>query len=216
VSSRLAAVVLFGGLPVLLMVGVLQQRGLGWDFRAFYVAGRDYLAGVSPYPGHSLTAIANKQAFVYPAPVAALFVPFALLPYTLALALWLVGSVVAIGVALWLLGVRDWRCFGALMLTRPAEQAVRLGTLMPALVLLLAVVWRYRQREWLMAASAGLLALSKLFLFPVLIWLAATRHLRAAVAGATGRDRGVCARVAAARVLDAEVVSGPAARTRRL
>jgi hypothetical protein len=173
-------------LPVLLTVEALRQRGLGWDFRAFYLAGNAYLAGASPYPGHALSALANKQGFVYPAPVAALFVPFAVLPYPLALVLWLLGSVAALGSALWLLGVRDWRVFGALMLTRPAEQAVRLGTLMPALVLLLALVWRLRDREWLVAAAAGLLALSKLFLFPVLIWLAATRRSRAALAGAGG------------------------------
>src|SRR5690242_3440363 len=96
---------LFAVLPVLLMARALREAGLGWDFHTFYLAGRAYLAGRSPYPAVSLAALADKQAFVYPAPTAALFVPLAVLPYTAALILWLAGSLAAVFLALHVLGV---------------------------------------------------------------------------------------------------------------
>lgn len=188
---RFASFALFAVLPLILMVVSLRAHGLGWDFRAFYLGARAYLSGLSPYPAHSLAGLASKQNFVYPAPVAALFAPLALLPYALALTLWLVGSVAAIGLALRLLGVRDWRCFGALFLTYPAREAVRLGTLMPLLMLLLALLWRYRERATRAACLAAIVALAKVFLFPVLVWLAATRRFRAAALG-TALAAGMC------------------------
>lgn len=181
--AHVANVLAFGVLPAMFMVPLLRERGLGWDFRAFYLGAHAYLAGASPYPSHSLAALATKQGFVYPAPMAALFAPFAVLPYSLALAIWLCLSVLAIALALRVLGVEDWRCFGALFLTHPVQQAVRLGTLMPVLMLLLALLWKYRDRVWPAAVLAAVLAVSKLFLLPMLLWLAATHRLRAAVAG---------------------------------
>jgi Glycosyltransferase family 87 len=188
---QLASLLVFGLLPTLIMVSLLRERGFGWDFRAFYLGTRDYLSGVSPYPGHSLAALADKQGFVYPAPMAALFAPFALLPYTLAVCVWLALSVAAFAVALRLLGVRDWRCLGALFLTHPVQQSVRLGTLMPVLMLLLALLWKYRERLWTAAALAAVLAVSKLFLFPLLFWLAVTRRLKTA-ALAAAIAAGIC------------------------
>lgn len=176
---------LFAVLPAFLTGRLIVQHGLGWDFRAFYDGAHAYLHGASPYPRDSLAALADKQEFVYPAPTALLLAPFALLPYTAALVLWLVLSVGAIALALRVVGVRDWRCFGALMLTLPAEHSVRLGTLGPLMLLLLALVWRYRDRVVLAAVLAAVLALSKVFLAPLLFWLAFTRRLRSAVLAAS-------------------------------
>lgn len=181
---QLASLLVFGLLPTLIMVSLLRERGFGWDFRAFYLGARGYLAGVSPYPGDSLAALASKQGFVYPAPMAALFAPLALLPYPLAVSAWLALSVASIAVALRLLGVRDWRCLGALFLTHPVQQSVRLGTLMPVLMLLLALLWRHRERLWTAATLVAVLAVSKLFLFPLFFWLAVSRRLKTAVLGA--------------------------------
>lgn len=189
---RLASFALFAVLPAVMTAGALRERGLGWDFHAFYFGARAYLAGASPYPAHSLAALAGKQGFVYPAPMAALFAPLALLPYTVSLTLWLVGSVGAIAIALRVLGVRDWRCLGALFLTHPVLESVRLGTLMPVLTLLLALLWTHRERVVLAAGLVAVLALSKVFLFPLVIWLAATRRVRTAVLG-TAIAAGLCA-----------------------
>ena len=178
--AQSASLLVFGLLPILLMVSLLRQQGFGWDFRAFYLGAQAYLHGVSPYPSQSLAALASKQGFVYPAPMAALFAPFAVLPYTLALAAWVALSVGAIAAALWLVGVRDWRCLGALFLTHPVEQSVRLGTLMPILTLLLALLWKYRERVWTAGVLAAVLAVSKVFLFPLILWLVVTRRVKTA------------------------------------
>jgi alpha-1,2-mannosyltransferase len=175
---RLVTVGLFGLLPAVQLVQALFHPGLGWDFHAFYDAGRHYLVGASPYGSQSLAAVSSKQEFVYPAAVAAVFAPFALLPYAVALALWLVASSAAVVVALWLLGVRDWRCYGALFLTSPLQEGIRLGTLMPFLTLLLALLWRYRDQVVAAAGLAAAVALSKLFLLPLLVWLAVTRRVK--------------------------------------
>jgi glycosyl transferase family 87 len=182
---QVVSVVLFGVLPLAMMIMQLRKPGLGWDFRVFYLGARHYLDGASPYSGHSLAVLADKRSFVYPAPMAALFVPFALLPYTLALGLWLLGSVLAVAVGLRALGVGDWRCCGALFLTAPAQQGVRLGTLMPVLMLLIALLWKYRDRVAIAAVTCAIVALSKVFLFPLLIWLAVTRRLKTALLAIT-------------------------------
>lgn len=187
VTTRLvhvASLALFAALPIVLTVVALTAYGRGWDFRAFYLGARAYLSGNSPYPNHSLVALATKQGFVYPAPIAALLAPLALLPYGLSFALWLAGSIAAVAIALRILGVRDWRCFGALFLTYPMRESVRLGTLMPLLLLLLALLWKHRDRLWRAASLVAVLALSKVFLFPLMLWLVATRRWKTAGAGA--------------------------------
>jgi len=190
-APRATNVFVFAVLPAAWMAWNLHFPGLGWDFRVFYDASRHYLAGESPYPGHTLAALADKQQFVYPAPMAALLVPLAVLPYQLALVIWLVASVAAYAVTLRLLGVRDRRCFGALFLLLPVQYSVRLGTLMPILMLLLAVLWRYRDRRVTAAVVAAVLAVSKLFLFPLLVWLVVTRRFRTA-AIACAVSAGMC------------------------
>ena len=178
-------VLVFGALPVALTASTLAKPGRGWDFRVFYLAGQAYLDGRSPYP-HAAThaAVAAKNAFVYPAPAAAAFAPFAALPYGVAFGLWLTLSIVAIPAAVRILGVTDWRCMGALFLTAPVRDGLRLGTIMPVLLLLVALLWHYRNsavRAAVLAAAAGV---AKLVLLPLVVWLAATRRFRAAALAA--------------------------------
>jgi alpha-1,2-mannosyltransferase len=174
----------FAVLPAVCLAWILRLHGLGWDFQVYFQAAQHYVSGRTPYPGHQLAALAGKQVFVYPAPMAALLAPLTLLPYTVALGLWIAGSVAALAGALWLLGVRDWRCFGALFLTIPVLQGVRAGTLMPVLTLLLALLWRYRDNRTAAALLAAVLVISKVFLFPLLAWLAVTRRSRTALLAA--------------------------------
>ena len=66
------------------------------------------------------------------------------LPPTVAdLAIGLVG-LVCIGAALWLVGVRDWRVYGATALWPQVIGEIRISHLTPVLCLLAAIVWRYR------------------------------------------------------------------------
>ena len=83
--------------------------------------------------------------------------------------------------------MRDWRCYGESLIWAPVWFSVRLGALSLPIALLLAVAWRYRHRVAPVAAAlAGGIAL-KLFVWPVIVWLGATRRwktLDAVVAGA--------------------------------
>lgn len=165
-----------------------------FDFRQFWQGGKDVVDGVSPYPSEQLLATAGDHLtpeeiqvvfrFPYPAAAALFLAPFGALPFDVAAVLWgalLIGVLFA---AMWILGVRDWRVAGVVIASAPVIAAVRLGTLTPVLILLLAVAWRWRDRWW---AAGGALAAAlslKLFLWPMVVWLAATRRFAAAAAAA--------------------------------
>jgi len=172
------------GVPVGLLVSAVignlgRSDGLG-DFRIYRLAGRAVLHGQSPYMSPQSILAHGSGGFVYPAPAAWAMVPFSLLPFTLAALCFTVLTVGAVIGSLWLLGVRDLRCFGVALLMMPVSTAITTGTVSTLLTCAAALVWRYRDRVVLPAvALAGSLMLKPL-LWPVAIWLAATRRWRAA------------------------------------
>ena len=102
------------------------------------------LDGRNPYPPPTAAGVAPGDRFVYPPPVALLLLPFGLLPFGVAAALITVVLLAAVAATLAVLGVRDWRCYGAAYLSIPVLHDVRLGALTPLLALGLALVWRWR------------------------------------------------------------------------
>jgi len=89
-----------------------------------------------------------------------------------------IGCLVA---SLRLLGVRDWRVYGLPLLTAPVFDAAGLGTVTFVLLLLVALGWRLRGSAWAGVALA-IAAETKLFLWPLLLWLVITRRFRACLA----------------------------------
>src|SRR5213596_1667422 len=55
-----------------------------------------------------------------------------------------------------------------------------IGTLSPVLALGAAVAWRYRDRRWAVATAIAVVVVTKIFLWPLVIWLIATRRFRTA------------------------------------
>jgi alpha-1,2-mannosyltransferase len=151
------------------------------DFLIFRRAGDLVLHGHSPYVAPTAALLAQNDKFVYPTPFAFLFAPFALLPLSVAKASFTVLSIAALAAALRLLGVRDWRCYAAALLGGPVLVSFTAGTIGPVLLLLVAAAWRYRDRAWA-GVLLALAAAFKLLLWPVLVWLLATRRLRASLA----------------------------------
>jgi hypothetical protein len=190
-TRRSGAVLLLGLLPVALLAAFLAGsigHHPAYDFRALWAAGRDVLHGRSPYPtARHLEALRGTaiDEFVYPAAVAVAALPLAALPFGAAAAVWTGLLLAASGLALWLVGVRDWRCYGALLACPATLDAIRLGTLTPVLVLLAAAAWRWRDAAWRCGLAVAGAVVAKVFLVPLLVWLVATRRLRAA-AIATG------------------------------
>jgi glycosyl transferase family 87 len=155
----------------------------GSDFWTFWRSGRDVLHGRSPYPSlASLPADAGRTfaPFVYP-PVAALWMaPLAVLPFAAANVVFVIVNLAAIGGALWLLGVRDPRCYGIAYGSAPVFAAAALGTVSPLLLLGVAGAWRYRERAVVVGLLVAAVVTMKLFLWPLGLWLLATRRFRAA------------------------------------
>ena len=174
---RLGEFGLLGLAPVLLaltvIVGAIGNR-YAFDFHgALWQAARDVLDGRNPYPPATPAGVAPGDRFVYPPPVAILLLPLGALPFPLAAGIITVVLIAAVAATLWVLDVRDWRCYGAAYLSIAVLHDIRLGALTPLLALGLALTWRWRDQARA-AIPLALIAVAKLFLWPLGIWLIAT------------------------------------------
>jgi alpha-1,2-mannosyltransferase len=151
------------------------------DFGYFRTAALDVIHGKSPYVKPTAAAFAHYDKFVYPPVAALLFAPFAAMPSEVARALMFVAGVVAIIAALRVLRVEDWRCYGIAVASAPAIDTLALGALTSFLLLGAALAWRYRDNAVIVALATSFTAVLKLFLWPLGVWLLATRRWRAAV-----------------------------------
>jgi hypothetical protein len=186
VVRSLEVVVFFGlGLALASMLAYVTIHGYrGYDFRTFWQSGHDVLHGHSPYPQDLPTAAhrVTFRPFVYPAPAAVAMVPVALIPIAIANVLWVLASAGAFAASLRMLGVRDWRCYGAAFAWPAVWSSIDNGTISPFLVLGCAALWRYRDRAVVAGALVAALVLVKLYLWPLGIWLLVTRRWRASLA----------------------------------
>jgi hypothetical protein len=180
--------VLFGVLPCLAFLyylrAMLADGSIGDDFEIFWRAGNAILHGDSPYPPPDRAVLASEDEFVYPAPAGLASAVFALLPTSVAEAAFILVLTAAVVAALWSLGVRDWRCYGAAFLSRPTIDAILTGTVSPLLLLGVALLWRYRNRPYAAAAVAAGMVMLKLFLWPLLVWLLVSRRVRSGLVAA--------------------------------
>ena len=166
-------------------LGSLGGSSEPFDLNVFLRAGDKILAGRNPYvdPGE----FDESQApYAYPPVLALAVTPLSTLPervgdtfvpgvlFTLLLIAATVGGLA-------LLGVRDWRCYPIALMYPPTLEAFEYGAIGPILFLLVAVAWRWRDRVGIAAGATGLVVVLKLFLWPMVVWLAATRRLRTAV-----------------------------------
>jgi alpha-1,2-mannosyltransferase len=186
-------VLLFAALPLALIASRSGVDSLHLvDFRNLWHASQDVAAGRSPYhpaprPGTALTADCVTSApdcYVYPPLAAVLAVPLGWLPFAAAGVLFFLLDIAALGGALWLAGVRDWRCYGVAAASGPALSSFEGGTLTPLLALAVAAAWRYRGSRAGSAVAVALALAAKIFLWPLLVWLAATRRIAAALLAA--------------------------------
>lgn len=162
-----------------------------YDLKIFLVAGDDVAAGRSPYVEPSRIDETAGSPYVYPPVVAFLVVPLAALPEKVAdvyvpgvlVSLLLVACIVG---GLLLLGVGDWRCHVIAVVTPPNLEAIEYGAIGPVLFLLIGALWRYRDAAVASGAAAGGAVVLKLFLWPLVVWLALTRRLWAAAIAVAG------------------------------
>jgi len=180
---------------LILALARLPGSSVLFDFRGgLYNAGRDIIHGLSPYqPGFLAHQAAIMRAGgravgesadnpfsipVYPAPANLAVVPLSLLPFWLAGTLYTLLSVAAMILGLALLGVRDWRCIALALISWPFTYGLYLGALGPFLVLGAAIAWHWRAQLWPPAIAIALLVITKVFPWPLGIWLLITRRFR--------------------------------------
>ncbi|HXH96014.1 MAG TPA: glycosyltransferase family 87 protein, partial [Gaiellaceae bacterium] len=176
---------LFLCLPVVLLA-VVVAADLHWsgslgDWQIFRAAARSVVHGHSPYVVVDPASLSQNDKFVYPPVTALLVAPLAVLPVELGRVLVLLLAVACVLVALRLLDVSDWRCYGLALLTAPVVDTVSLGALSSVLLVGVAATWRYRDRPVVGAVAVAGTAVAKLFLWPLGLWLVATRRPRSAL-----------------------------------
>jgi alpha-1,2-mannosyltransferase len=179
VLASLAAVIVASALPA------------GYDFHAYWLAGRNLLTGAPLYPD-ATTILGLPDEFRYLPIVAIVFVPFALLPYSVALAIWIaieLAIAAAVGVALirplpasW----RPWAAAGYVFFLGLVLE-VTLGNVNLISLALALAAWRLRDRALptgiLLAAAVGLKFLPLTLL---LFYLASGRWRPVVIGGLIG------------------------------
>jgi hypothetical protein len=168
----------YGLLPLVLvpylLIAQINGQGFALDFHYWYwPAGVRVIHGVSPYTE------AFPFGLYYPAPGALLFVPFALLPHRLADAIFTALVLAAPPATLRVLGIRDWRLYGNVMLWEPVFVGWQTANLSLLLLFGVACAWRFRSRALVTGATVAVLVSVKLFLWPLALWLLGTRRYAA-------------------------------------
>jgi hypothetical protein len=179
---RILPVMLFAVLPVataVTMFAVASSDGsLSLDFHNELYPEAEQLLRWDiqvPPPGSDLS---HGHNIIWPPVAAALVVPFTILPP--GAADWAVAfaGLACFMASLRLVGVRDWRVYGAFALWPQVIGEIRVSHLTPFLCLLLALAWRYREARFAPGLAIGLAGAVKLFLWPLGLWLAAIGKVR--------------------------------------
>lgn len=177
--GRLSSTAIFGLAPAALLALFLvdvPRVTYAWDFHAFWHAASELDHGGNPYSPAGVNAVGQAfAAYVYPPLAAELVAPLGLMPFHAAAIIFISASAVALILTVWLLGVRDWRCYGAVFLWFPTLHGLRLGTLTPWLALMVALAIRFEGRPGRQRAALALAIGLKLFLWPLWIWHAGRR-----------------------------------------
>jgi hypothetical protein len=155
---------------------------LAWDVRFAYLpAAEAVLDGESPYPGLDDPILEDQKGYVYPPQLLFALVPFTPLPNGVVAAIVAAGLLGLIPLILWVLGVRDVRCYAAAFLWVPSLSGVLLGNISIPLAFAVALAWRYRAGVWKPAWALGLAVSAKLLMWPLFVWTLAMRRVRTTV-----------------------------------
>ena len=158
----------------------LNEGLLAWDVRFAYLpAAEAVLDGRSPYPALDDPILEDQKGYVYPPQLWLALVPLTPLPIGVVAVLVTAGLLALLFLTLRVLGVRDVRCYAASLLWMPSVSGVLLGNISIPLAFAAAVAWRYRDEIWQPAWALGLAVSAKFSMWPLLVWTAVTRRLRA-------------------------------------
>ena len=172
-------------LPLVALVWAFDNAIRGGDVTdfefAFYPAAGALLDGANPYPQLDAPELQAGVAFVYPPLTAIASIPLTALSAGAAGVVVMALSVLAVVGTLAVLGIRDWRCYGIVFAWPAVFSAVMVGNISIPLAFAAALVWRYRDRFGAAAVCLGVGLAAKLILWPLGLWLLATRRVRTAL-----------------------------------
>ena len=142
-----------------------------FDLQTFLHAGAQAVAGKTPYSATTSATFTSGHAFVYPAFVAWLFAPLALIPAHVAVQIYLALSVAAVFVSARWFDREDLYAPMLILVSSTTIVGLQMGSVNPLLLLGVAAAWRWRDDRpvasgFCLGAAAGL----KLFLAPLLLW----------------------------------------------
>ena len=192
---RVGTIFALGVLPVAALVTMFvvgwQGGPLSGDFHhELYPEAKLLLHGHNPFP--SPDDEIGGANLVWPPVAAYLVSPLTLLPASAADVVMVLIGLACFALSLWLVGVRDWRIYGVVALWPQFVGEMRVSHLTPVIMLLVAAAWRWRDTRGAPGVLVGLAVAIKFFVWPVGLWLAATRRLA---------DAALAAAVAAASLL---------------
>ncbi len=190
----LASATLFGIVPAAIVIAHVSDTVLtgtvGWDFGTYYDAANLLVRDGTPYDEFDEALLGRGKEYVYPPLTAIAVSPFTLLPPTVAgvLAIFvLVAAVLATPLAV---GVRDWRCLGIVLLWPPVIVGIQTANVTILIGLAAALAWRVRAHAPSAGVTIGIAFAVKFLLWPLGVWLLATRRF-AAAAWAVGSGVGL-------------------------
>lgn len=176
--------------PVIALVIMFRisyaSGGLAIDFQTeIYPEAQELLKGQNPFPEPTadLTQASNH---IWPPLVGYVAAPLTLFSPNVANVIIVFAGLISFGAALWTVGVRDWRVYGASVMWGPVISEMKVAHLSLVLCLLVALVWRTRTRTAIPGIALGVAVGLKFFLWPLIVWLLAVRRWReAGIAAAT-------------------------------
>jgi alpha-1,2-mannosyltransferase len=181
--KRVSPTVFCGIVPLLILFvaarAAIHINSVGVDFRGeLYPEAKLILAGKDPFPPpySDLSSGVNR---IFPVFAALLVIPLTVFSAKLAAGLFVVVLLVALVATIRILGVTDWRIYGIVAVWPASISALQTGNLTIVLGLLVALGWRYRNQALLCGIALGAAIGLKIFLWPLLVWLLATRRYRA-------------------------------------
>ena len=158
---------------------------LGFDFLAYHQAAVRLLAG-QPLYDMSYTQTGGFGLFYYPPTFAPFLLPFGALSATTATWSWIAISIVAFVIGVGVMPTSRTVKWATLLLAGwsfPFVYAVKLGQVGPILFCVLALGWRWLDRQIPLGVAGALGAAIKLQPGLILIWALLTLRIRAVVAG---------------------------------
>jgi hypothetical protein len=111
-------------------------------------------------------------------------VPFSLLPFSVAIALFNVTCAAGMVGALRVMGITDRRLHLLALCSFPFVSSLAMGQPDALFAVAAAYAWKYRDHAWRGAFAAAILIAAKLLAWPLVIWLLVTRRTRQACVAA--------------------------------